>query len=185
MSKSSGGFLTLKKLEEEGRTPMEYRFFCLLSHWRNSLVYSEDTFANAANAFRKLKARCLAIPQEGEVDQSAVERWKQPFRAALEDDLNTSQAITCLYDMLKDKELSGATRRAIVADFDRVLSLGLLEEEKKEAAVDTAEIERQIAARAAAKKAKNYAEADRIRAELAAQGVTLIDTPTGTTYKIG
>ena len=87
--------------------------------------------------------------------------------------------------MLKDKELSGATRRALVADFDRVLSLGLLEEEKKEAAVDTAEIERQIAARAAAKKAKNYAEADRIRAELAAQGVTLIDTPNGTTYKIG
>ena len=187
MSKSSGGFLTLKKLEEEGRTPMEYRFFCLLSHWRNSLVYSEDTFANAANAFRKLKSRCLAIPAEGEVDAAAAARWQQPFRAALEDDLNTSQAITCLYDMLKDKELNGATKRAVIEDYDRVLSLGLLEEEAKEevSGIDAEEIERQIAARAAAKKAKNYAEADRIRAELAAKGVTLIDTPAGTTYKIG
>ena len=113
-------------------------------------------------------------------------RWQQTFRAALEDDLNTSQAITCLYDLLKEKELSGATRRAVVADFDRVLSLGLLEEEEKAApAVDTEQIERMIAARAAAKKAKNYAEADRIRAELSAMGVTLTDTPNGTTYKIG
>ena len=220
MSKSSGGFLTLQKLQEEGRTPMEYRFsagwrrvhnpqtaddvadnltttefaVCMLAtrDWTNTEIAEHMGFSVnrvkecLSNAFRKLKARCLALPQEGEVDAAAVARWQQTFRAALEDDLNTSQAITCLYDLLKEKELSGATRRAAVADFDRVLSLGLLEEEEKAApAVDTEQVERMIAARAAAKKAKNYAEADRIRAELSAMGVTLTDTPNGTTYKIG
>ena len=112
----------------------------------------------------------------------------QPFRAAfkeaLESDLNTSQAITCVYDVLKSA-LSPAAKRALLEEFDGVLFLDLLKEEEKACALSPAEIEAAIAARAAAKKAKNYAEADRIRSELAAQGVTLTDTPNGTTYKIG
>lgn len=186
MSKSSGGFLTLQKLEEEGHSPMEYRFFCLLSHYRNSLVYSEDTFANAANAYRKLKSRALALGTEGEAGGEAYERYKAQFREALENDLNTSLAVTCVYDVLKDKELAPAAKRALIAEFDKVLSLDLLKEEEapKAKGLDAAYIEERIAARAAAKKAKNYAEADRIRSELAEQGVTLIDTPAGTTYKL-
>ena len=186
MSKSSGGFLTLQKLEEEGHSPMEYRFFCLLSHYRNSLVYSEDTFANAANAYRKLKSRAVALGSEGEAGGEAYERYKAQFREALENDLNTSLAVTCVYDVLKDKELAPAAKRALIAEFDKVLSLDLLKEEEapKAGAPDAAYIEERIAARAAAKKAKNYAEADRIRSELAEQGVTLIDTPAGTTYKL-
>ena len=186
MSKSSGGFLTLQKLEEEGHSPMEYRFFCLLSHYRNSLVYSEDTFANAANAYRKLKSRAVALGSEGEAGGEAYERYKAQFREALENDLNTSLAVTCVYDVLKDKELAPAAKRALIAEFDKVLSLDLLKEEEapKAGSPDAAYIEERIAARAAAKKAKNYAEADRIRSELAEQGVTLIDTPAGTTYKL-
>ena len=189
MSKSSGGFLTLKKLEEEGHSPMEYRFFCLLSHYRKSLVYSEDTFENAAVAFRKLKARALALPEDGTVDEASCAPYKKAFREALENDLNTSLAVTAVYDVLKAKDLSGAAKRALLEDFDRVLSLDLLKAEEQKVApaagVDAAEIEKLIAERAAAKKAKNYAEADRIRAYLAEKGVTLVDTPTGTTYKIG
>ena len=87
--------------------------------------------------------------------------------------------------MVKAKDLNGATKRALLADFDKVLSLDLLKaEEKKQSALSAEEIEAAIAARAAAKKAKNYAEADRIRGELAAKGITLVDTPNGTTYKI-
>ncbi len=185
MSKSSGGFLTLSKLQEEGRSPMEYRFFCLLSHYRKSLVYSEDTFENAANAYRKLKSRALAVPAEGEIDAAAFKQYKERFCEAMDADLNTSSAITVLYDVLKAKELNGATKRALVSDFDRVLSLDLLKEEEKAApaaGLSDAEIEEKIAARAAAKKAKNYAEADRIRAELAQQGIVLTDTPSGTTF---
>ena len=185
MSKSSGGFLTLSKLEEQGHSAMEYRFFCLLSHYRNSLVYSEDTFENAANAYRKLKSRAMALPADGAADEAGFAKYKGQFRDALDADLNTSLAVTCVYDVLKAKDINGATKRALLADFDRVLSLDLLkEEEKKQEAggLTDAQVEEQIAARLAAKKAKNYAEADRIRSELAAQGIVLTDTPAGTTF---
>lgn len=187
MSKSSGGFLTLSKMKEDGFTPMEYRFFCLLSHYRKSLIYSEDNLANAANAYKKLKAKVQALP-EGAVDEAGFARYKKQFTDALDNDLNTSLAITALYDVLKAKDIGGGTARALVADFEKVLSLGLFEkEEQKESSggIAAEEIEQLIAERAAAKKAKNYAEADRIRAYLAEKGVTLTDTPNGTTYKIG
>ena len=101
--------------------------------------------------------------------------------------MNTSLAVTALYDVVKAKDINGNTARALVKDFEKVLSLGLFEkeEEKKSAGISSEEIEKLIADRAAAKKAKNYTEADRIRAYLAEQGVTLTDTPQGTTYKIG
>lgn len=128
----------------------------------------------------------MALGSEGEAGGEAYERYKAQFREALENDLNTSLAVTCVYDVLKDKELAPAAKRALIAEFDKVLSLDLLKEEEapKAGAPDAAYIEERIAARAAAKKAKNYAEADRIRSELAEQGVTLIDTPAGTTYKL-
>ena len=183
MSKSAGGFLTLKKLEEEGHSAMEYRFFCLLSHYRNSLVYSEDTFENAANAYRKLRSRALALPAEGEVDAEGFARYKKAFTDAMDADLNTSLAVTCVYDVLKAKDIGGATKRALLSDFDRVLGLDLLKaEESKSDGISDAEVEALIARRAAAKKEKNYAEADRIRAELAAAGIVLADSPAGTTF---
>ena len=152
-------------------------------------MYTEDTFENAAVAFRKLKARALALPEDGTVDEVSCAPYKKAFSEALENDLNTSLAVTAVYDVLKAKDLSGAAKRALLEDFDRVLSLDLLKAEEQKVApaagVDAAEIEKLIAERAAAKKAKNYAEADRIRAYLAEKGVTLVDTPSGTTYKIG
>ena len=185
MSKSSGSFLTLKALEEAGYTPMEYRFFCLLSHYRKSLVFTEDSLKNAANAYQKLRQRALALAEEGDASANA-EGYRAAFKAALSDDLNTSQALTCVYDVLKAKVLSPAAKRALLGEFDEVLSLGLLKEEERAQApasdISDEEIEARIAARAAAKQAKNYAEADRIRAELAALGVTLIDTKEGTRY---
>ena len=183
MSKSAGRFLTLKKLEEEGHSAMEYRFFCLLSHYRNSLVYSEDTFENAANAYRKLRSRALALPAEGEVDAEGFARYKKAFTDAMDADLNTSLAVTCVYDVLKAKDIGGATKRALLSDFDRVLGLDLLKaEESKSDGISDAEVEALIARRAAAKKEKNYTEADRIRAELAAAGIVLADSPAGTTF---
>ena len=104
--------------------------------------------------------------------------------------MNTAQGLTVLYDMLKDRALSGATKRAIAADFDTVLSLNLIREEAKEVkeeapVIDPADmwIVEKIEERAAAKKAKNYALADAIRAELLEKGITLVDSKSGTTFK--
>lgn len=194
MSKSKGEFLTLSLLESKGYDAMVYRFFCLQSHYRKSLVFSYENLDNAKTAYEKLVARIAALGEDGTVDAAAFEEWKAGFVKALDNDLNTSLAVTALYDVLK-APVNDATKRALIRDFDSVLCLNLLEAaaalnaEKPEGSHASNDpfilwIEEQIAARKAAKKEKNYAEADRIRAELAAKGVTLTDTKDGTTYSI-
>ena len=194
MSKSKGEFLTVSLLEEKGYDPMAYRFFCLQSHYRKNLVFSWENLDNAAAAYKKLIARVAALLKDtdGEVDKAAFDAARASFCEALDNDMNTSLAVTALYDVFK-LDANNATKLALVEEFDKVLTLNLLEaakasEKQEDAGIDAAlvaEIEAQIAARAAAKKEKNYAEADRIRNELAARGIILIDTKDGTQFKIG
>ncbi len=196
MSKSKGEFLTLSLLKEKGYDPMEYRFFCLQSHYRKSLVFSYENLDNAKTAYNKLLTRIAALKKEGEVDAAAFEEQRASFVKAMDNDLNTSLAVTAVYDVLKAK-INDATKLALLADFDRVLCLDLLENanklNEKEDAQSAApvekdafvlEIEAMIEARKQAKKNKDFAEADRIRAELLEKGVTLLDTREGTTYTI-
>ena len=197
MSKSSGEFLTVSLLESKGYDPLVYRLFCLQSHYRKSLVFSYENLDNAAIAYKKLVARVVALLKEtqGEIDIAVFDERVAAFRAALDNDMNTSLAVTALYDVLK-ANTTPATKIALVDDFNRVLGLDLtqaarkmIEEEAAKNAVSDdpfiREIEEKIAARVEAKKAKNYALADRIRAELLERGVTLIDTAQGTKYQIG
>ena len=190
MSKSSGEFLTVSLLKQKGYDPLAYRFFCLQSHYRKSLVFSWENLDNAETAYEKLIARIAALrPGDGEVDEAVLAELKGRFTDALDNDLNTSLAVTALYDALKAKT-NDATRLAAVADFDRVLSLSLIEKaeelRKKNAEPEGAHDERiegLLSERAAAKKAKNFAEADRIRDRLKAEGITIIDTPQGAKWK--
>ena len=188
MSKSKGEFLTVSLLESKGYNPLVYRLFCLQSHYRKTLVFSYDTLDNAAQAYQKLLSRIAALKNDGDVDEAAFAALKKDFTDALDNDLNTSLAVTALYDVLK-ANTNDATKLALIADFDRVLSLNLIEganalqtADETPKADDALEsyVAEQIAARAAAKKAKNYAEADRIRDELKQKGITLTDTPQGT-----
>ncbi|MBP5207955.1 MAG: cysteine--tRNA ligase, partial [Clostridia bacterium] len=187
MSKSSGKFLTVSVLEEQGIDPLAYRFFCLNSHYRKNLVYSDEAVENAAKAYKKLRVRCSALKDDGEVDEEVLQSLKKKFAEALDNDLNTSLAVTAVYDVLK-ADCSDATKRTAIADLDSVLCLDLLtpyeeKDQQTEQEGGDPEIMAKIAERAAAKKAKDYAKADAIRAELAAAGITLTDTPQGTTYR--
>ena len=204
MSKSTGEFLTVSLLESKGYNPLAYRFFCLQSHYRKNLVFTYENLDNATVAYNKFVARLAQLdPCDGELDEAAFEEGRKKFTDALDNDLNTSLAITALYDVLKLKT-NGRTKLALVADFDKVLSVGLIsasdkiraerqaEEAKKNAAVEydmsdplVVEILDLIEKRKEAKKNKDYAEADRIRQYLAEKNVTLIDTSAGTTFKIG
>ncbi len=201
MSKSSGEFLTVSLLESKGYDPLVYRYFCLQSHYRKSLVFSYENLDNAAIAYNKLVARLAALdPCDGELEKEAFAEGKKRFTDALDNDLNTSLAVTALYDVLKLKT-NGKTKLALIADFDKVLSLGLCEaaekvradkkaaEEAKKPQLDTsdpfvAEILELIEKRKQAKKDKNFAEADRIREYLESRGVMIKDTREGTEFKI-
>ena len=202
MSKSKGEFLTVSLLEEKGYDPLAYRLFCLQSHYRRNLVFSWENLDNAQGAYSKLIAKIAALdPNQGEIDESVLSALDEKFRAALDNDLNTSLAVTAVYDALK-ADTSDRTKLAAVARFDTVLGLDLIarankrrDELKKQAAeVKTQavafegcepdpEIEKLVEERAAAKKAKNFAEADRIRDELKAAGIELTDIPHGAKWK--
>ena len=190
MSKSKGEFLTVSLLENKGYDPMAYRLFCLQSHYRRNLVFSWENLDNAALAYQKLVARIATLNQDGDVDTASFEELKARFVSALNGDLNTSLAVTAVYDVLKAKT-NDATKLAAIADFDRVLCLNLIknadvlrEKEKVEAAVSAdPEIDALVAKRTQAKKEKNFALADSIRDELKARGIEIIDTPQGAKWR--
>lgn len=199
MSKSKGEFLTVSLLESKGYDPMEYRFFCMQSHYRKGLVFTYENLDNAKIAYNKLIARIASLKEGTDVDSEQFEVLRARFVEAMDNDLNTSLAVTALYDVLKAKT-TDATKLALLADFDKVLSLDLIAhaqelkarqaEEAKAPVVEgvdpelAKEIEALIIERAEAKKAKNYARADEIRKYLADKGITLIDSSAGTTYKL-
>lgn len=189
MSKSKGEFLTVSLLIEKGYRPVAYRFFCLQSHYRKSLIFSWENLDNAAGAYNKLLSRIAALKDNGEpVDEAALAMLKSGFAEAMDNDLNTSLAITSLYDALKF-DTNDATKLAALADFDRVLSLDLIENAKKITSENEAEaeidprIDALIAERATAKKLRDFSTADRIRDDLKIEGIELIDTPQGTIWK--
>ncbi len=182
MSKSKGEFLTVSLLEEKGYNPLVYRLFCLQSHYRKPLTFSYDSLDNAAKAYDKLVKRIAGLKADGEVETEKAKELDAKFREALENDLNTSLAITALYDTLK-ADVNDATKLYLVGEYDKVLSLGLISEKSEESDLDS-EIEALIAERQEARKNKDWATADRIRDELAARHIKLIDTPDGIKWEI-
>ncbi len=204
MSKSKGEFLTVSLLEEKGYDPLAYRLFCLQSHYRKSLVFTWENLDNAQGTYQKLINKIASLNAgEEPLDEDALKVLDEKFRAALDNDLNTSLAVTSLYDVLKYKT-NDATKLYAIGLFDSVLGLSLLEkaeikreELKKQSAAakaftifsesgeSDAEIEAKIQARQDAKKAKNFAEADKIRDELKAAGIELTDIPNGVKWKRG
>ncbi len=189
MSKSKGNILTVSVLEEEGFDPLVYRFFCLQSHYRKPLEFSYEVLRNVAAAYDKLVKKIDGLDQNGTVDQEAFAEYKERFTAALCDDMNSSMAITVLYDCLK-AEISDATKWALAEDFDRVLSLNLTtaHAQKQETQTVDAQLEEyvlsKIAERKEAKKARDFAKADAIRAELLERGIVLEDTREGVKWKL-
>ena len=186
MSKSRGEFLTVSLLKSLNYDPMVYRMFCLQSHYRKPLEFSYAALDNVASAYERLKSRIAALKPDGEPDMEAAAPYRTEFAEVLCNDLNTSMALTKVYDIFK-APLDDATKLWLIKDFDTVLSLNLVSE-KEESHTDTddglvAIIEAKISERAEAKKARDYAKADAIRVELKAMGIQLKDSKEGTTWE--
>ena len=165
--------------------PLAYRYMCLESHYRKQLVFTYNALEKAQNTLNKLKNRINKLSDDGELDKDKFDEYDTKFKDALSDDLNTSNALTVLYEVLKDNKLNDKTKLELVNSFDKVLSLDLTKEEENEIDSDLEKmIEEKIAERAEAKKNKDYALADSIRDELLSKNVKLIDTKEGTTYEI-
>ena len=186
MSKSKGEFLTVSLLESKGYSPLEYRFFCLQSHYRKQLLFSYDILDNAKSAYKKLKQKISNIENSGDLQKENFDKYVTTFKDALSNDINSSLALTILYDVLKDGELNGKTKLALIEDFDKVLSLGLMQKDEKtseneDLGIDASELATLIEKRAQAKKNRDFATADKIRDDLLSRGIRLVDTKDGTT----
>lgn len=184
MSKSKGEFLTVKLLEEKGYNPLAYRYFCLSSHYRNQLVFSYEALNGAQQAYEKLKNKIKKLDRTPNLHDSKVDYYINMFKDAISNDLNTSSMLTCVYDVLKDDELTDFTKLYLIENFDKVLSLDLIEEEKTVNEDTETLIQKKIEERNEAKKNKDFATADKIRDELFDRGIRLIDTREGTKYEL-
>ena len=183
MSKSHGEFLTVDLLKQKGYNPLSYRLLCLQSHYKKQLVFTYESLDIAENTYNKLINKIKSLKQDkAALDKEAFNKYNQEFTNALEDNLNTSNALTILYDVLKS-DINNSTKLALIESFDKVLSLDLLKEDKIEAEL-VSYIEEMLEKRKLAKQNKDYALADSIRQELQEKGIIIKDTREGTTYEV-
>ena len=183
MSKSKGDFLTVSLLESKGYNPLVYRMFCLQSHYRKPLTFSFESLDNTAKAYDKLVKKISSLSADGEVDTAKAQELIDSFKTALDNDLNTSLGLTSVYDVLK-ADTDDATKRYVIGEIDKVLSLNLLSSENESSAIEAdsginAEIEELIAKRTQARAEKDWATADAIRDKLKEMNVVLEDTKDG------
>lgn len=188
MSKSSGDFLTVSRLEEEGFNPLDYRYFCLQSKYRKQLVFSFESLKDAQNGYRALKKKIGAIisniEENSTLNKELIEAYKEKFKAQISDDLNLANAFTVLNEVIKDNALNNKEKAALIEDFDKVFSLDLMTIEREAVEVDEELVNRLIAERNEARANKNYGRSDEIRAELLAMNIEVLDSKEGTTWRV-
>ena len=187
MSKSKGNVKTLSDLAERGYAPLAFRYFFLQAHYRQQQTFNEESMEAAARGHARLVAQAAELRlATGEGDPEVQAAFREQFRSALADDLNAPRAMAVLWEVVRNTDLSPADRRDLLRDFDAVLGLDLARAEV-EAEVNESDprIDALLQQREEARAAKDFATADRIRDELAAEGVELIDTPEGPRWRRG
>lgn len=179
MSKSSGEFLTVDNLVKHGYDPLAYRFFCLMSHYSKPLVFSYDRLDGAVSSFNKILDKTTKLAQyknDNFVINDQYSGYYNKFREAVENNLNTSMAITVLIDLLKS-EADNVTKYNLVKKFDEVLGLDLLK--AREIDDIPSYIHELAEKRWQAKQDKNWAEADVLRNQITQLGYTILDSKDG------
>jgi len=181
MSKSKGNVKSLDDLVERGFDPLAFRYFILQAHYRQQQAFNEGAMQAAATGYQRLVKVLAALRGvEGEAERAAQAPYRERFRAALADDLNAPQAVAVAWEVARSDTLTPVDRRDLLLGFDQVLGLDLANAEvESEAFESDPRIDALLAAREEARMNKDFATADRIRDELAREGIAIIDSPDG------
>lgn len=183
MSKSKGDTLTVSKLKEMGYNPLAYRYLILNSYYHKQVNFTFDGLDQAQNAYLKLINKVSNIKEEGLFSDDDFNKYDGKFKEFLSNDLNTSNALTLLYDLIKDTNVSSNTKLKLIKSWDSVLSLDLIKEKNIDEELLN-KINELIEKRNIAKENRDYALADQIREELKNMNVVIKDTKEGTTFEI-
>lgn len=179
MSKSLGNGYTLKDIQEHGLDPISFRYFCLGAHYRSKLNFTWEALQAAQNAFQKIQRWVMDYKkQASRKDEPADEATLAHFRAALQEDLNTSKTLALVHGLLSGSTLSPDVVYATLVKMDEVLGLGVASWEAKDEVIP-GEIQTLFEARQAARATKQWAESDRLRDELKVQGWLVEDNVGG------
>jgi cysteinyl-tRNA synthetase len=185
MSKSKGNVRALSDLEEQGYDPLAFRYFFLQAHYRQQQTFNLEAMDAAARGYRRLIAVAAELREaEGEGDADAQAPYRERFRDALADDLNAPKAMAVVWDVARSSTLSAPDRRDLLLAFDAVLGLDLAHAEvAAEESESDPRIDGLLAEREAARASRDFATADRIRDELTAEGIVIVDTPEGARWR--
>lgn len=180
MSKSTGNLCVLDDLIDDGIPPLAFRYFSLQAHYRQQQTFTREAIASARIGYERLAMLAReALDAGGERDPDATEPWRERFSDALRDDLNAPRALAVAWEVARGEALAPADRATLLGEFDLFLGLDLQESAPPHAIESDPRIDALVARREAARRGGDYPEADRIRHELAAEGITIEDTPDG------
>lgn len=178
MSKSSGSFLTLDKLIEDGYDPLDYRYLCLTGHYRTQLKFSYEALDGARSARRSLM-KILSELKKSKESESLGSRsleYLNGIRSSMENDLKTPEALSYMWRMLKDSSVPDGEKLRVLYLSDKIFSLGLKEDNQDKIGEEEVSL---LKERSEAKRKKDYKRADEIRDELLKRGFRVLDTPEG------
>jgi len=179
MSKSAGDIVTIENtFIEKGITPLAYRFATFFTHYRKPMEWSDEVTSSAVNGLQNLYSKISALGNKiGKINND----WREKFVAVINDDLNMSQALAVLNEMLKS-DISSIDKLATALDFDRVFGLNLKEAIGKKVVIPDG-VQMLVEARKTARNEKNWAKSDELREKIKELGYEVKDTPGGQEIK--
>jgi len=184
MSKSAGEFLKLKSLLDHGYSPLDFRYFLMMTHYRKKIMFSFDALDSARNGYRNLREKISEIKskvtEKDIINDENIRLFGRKFTESINDDLNITEAVAVLWETIKDTNLNASEKLNLLTDFDKVLGLefdiipaGDVESEIPD------EIKLLAEKRKTAKSEKNYVRADELRRLINEKGYEIMDTKTG------
>jgi cysteinyl-tRNA synthetase len=174
MAKSEGNFITIRTVIEKGYSSLSYRYFLLLSHYKTPTNFTWEALDAAESAYKKVKEFFDTLPDGGELDS----RYEKEFMKALDNDLNTPEAIGCMWNMIKDESLDSADKKATLIDFDKVLGLNFQNNEFSVKNLPL-NVKSLLVRREQARSEKKWKKSDEIREQIAELGYMVRDTEEG------
>ncbi len=178
ISKSKGGLYTISELEDLGHNALDFRYLCLLAHYRSQLSFSMDNLNSAKNALERMRRKVIELRESEKKGKDKTDNYEKLFLEAINDDLNMPLVMQTVWAMLDDEEFNPKKKLEVLENFDSVLGLDVKDMEEREVKVSN-DVKKLVEERERLRKEKKWKEADVIRDKIKEKGYSIQDTDKG------